>query len=204
MIINQNDQVWFDSSSSTTVGIYQTDEFGNRSDSDQLLFEPQENSVNYFMKEFPHEGIFYFSTDVDDNDHDDKRRKDPVEPLAVIVVPATRFHYRSVHKGDFDSAPIVTNINDFVLWQFEHFISHNLVQLNNNERITGVIASHERAVAGKNRQCLAVECVLAGTFFFTNPGKMKSVYSIILLFSFRIRTSGWFRTGLLSRRLCLN
>lgn len=156
------------------------------------------------MKEFPHEGIFYFSTDADDNDDNDKRRKDPVEPLAVIVVPATRFHYRSINKGDFDSAPIVTNINDFVLWQFEHSISRNVVQLNNNERLSGVIASHERAAAGKNRRCLAVECVIAGTFFFTNPGRMKSLSSIILLLSFRIRTSGWFRTGLSSQRVYLN
>ena len=181
MIINQNDQVWFDSSSTTTVGIYQTDEFGNRAESDELLFQPQENSVNYFLKEFPNEGIFYFTTDMDDDDDKKKgRRRNIVEPLAIIVVPATRFHYRSIHTNDFDSSPIVTNINDFVIWQFDQLVSHNVIQLNNNERLPNIIASHERAVAGRNRHCLAVECILAGTFFFTNPGKMNRLDGLVL------------------------
>lgn len=132
------------------------------------------------MKEFRNEGIFYFSTDMDDDDNGKNRRKNAVEPLAIIVVPSTRFHYRSIHKNDFDSSPIVTNINDFVIWQFDHFITHNVIQLNNHERLPDVIASHERAIAGRNRQCLAVECILAGTFFFTNPGRMNVVDNLIL------------------------
>jgi hypothetical protein len=70
------------------------------------------------MKEFQQEGIYYFSTDFNQNDQQENSTK----PLAIIVVPNVRFHYRSVHKNDFDSLPILTNVNDFVIWQFECMI----------------------------------------------------------------------------------
>jgi hypothetical protein len=147
------------------------------------------------MKEFQQEGIYYFSTDFNQNDQQENSTK----PLAIIVVPNVRFHYRSVHKNDFDSLPILTNVNDFVIWQFDHIVSHNLVQLDSNEKLPDLIASHERAIAGRNRQCLAVECMIPGTFFFANPGKTKNDYSFIdyyyPYFDFRIRTRNWFRTG---------
>ena len=133
------------------------------------------------MKDFQHEGIFYFSTDLN-NDKQDTSGK----PLAIIVVPDIRFHCQSVHKDEFDAAPIITNINDFVIWKFEHLVAHNLVQLDPDEKIHDLIASHERAKAGRNRQCLGLECITPGTYFFSNPGeKIINHLLLLLLFSFQ-------------------
>ncbi len=174
MIINRYDQVWFDSSSTTIANIHQTDEFGNRLESEKLLFQPQENSINYFMKEFQQEGIYYYSTDINHNNEKDKKQKKLNQPLAIIVIPEIRFHYKTIRRDEFDSYPIITNVNDFVIWEFEHVISHNVIQLALNAKIPEIISSHERAIPGRNRQCLAVECLMPGTFYFTNPGNQKN------------------------------
>lgn len=119
------------------------------------------------MKEFTEEGIYYFSTDPNQN----KKNQETTQPLAIIVIPDVKFHYRETRKNDFHSIPIIANINDFVIWQFEHVVTHNVIQISAQETIQNIIASHERAVAGRKRQCLAVECIMPGTFFFSNPGK---------------------------------
>ena len=170
--------MWFDSASASVGSIHRTDEFGNRIESERILFQPQENSVNYFMKDFQHEGVFYYSTDLN-NDKQDTTGK----PLAVIVLPDVRFHYQAVHKDEFDSEPILTNINDFVIWQFDHTIAHNLIQLDPDEKLQDLIRSHDRAEAGRNRQCLGLECHLPGTFFFSNPGKKIINHSSLLFLS---------------------
>lgn len=168
LVIYRNDQVWFDSSSDNIPRIYQTDPFGNYSATDDIQFEPQLNSVNYFMKEFPQEGVFYFTTDINEN-LTKKQRTPPIEPLRVVVLPDIRFHYREIHKNDFNSQPFVTNIGDFIFWQFERPVSRNLIQLNAGSTLKELISCHDRAVVGRNRQCLAVECSLPGTYFFANP-----------------------------------
>jgi hypothetical protein len=143
------------------------------------------------MKDFHQQGIFYFSTDIN-NDKQDNTTK----PLAIIVVPNVCFHYQLVQKNRFDSAPILTNLNDFVIWQFDHLVSHNLIQLDSNEKLQDLIGSHQRAIPGRNRQCLALECITTGTFFFANPGNEKqesSIYYYHSCFHFRIRTRNWFR-----------
>ena len=163
MIINRNDQVWFEPSSSAKVEtIYQTDEFGKELVVGQPVFRPQEKSVNFFMKSFPQTGIFYFSTANDE--------KDETHPVAIIVLPDVRFHYRTVGKNAFDNKPIITDINDFIIWKFEETISHNVGYIQSNDRLQDLIACHDRAVPGRYRQCLGIECIQSGTFFFANPG----------------------------------
>jgi len=121
------------------------------------------------MKDFPQEGIYYFSTDINDDDKNKNQQK-LTPPLAIIVLPKMSFHYQSIRKNDFDSHPIIANINDFIIWQFEQIISHNVIQIGSYETLQSIISSHERAVAGRNRKCLAVECIMPGTFYFANPG----------------------------------
>lgn len=137
------------------------------------LFQPQENSLNYYMKEFPIPGVYYFSTDV--NSHKkNKNAEGQTQPLVVVVIPEIRFHYKSVGKDIFDNVPIIATINDFVIWQFDQTICHQSVQLRPDQKLPELISSNERAILGRKRQCLAVECTVAGTFFFTNPGNIKS------------------------------
>jgi len=168
------DQVWFDSSSSKVANIYHTDEFGNELESDQPLFQPQQNSINYFMKEFTELGIYYFSTAKYDDKNDQEKNKKPLtHPLAIIVLPEVRFYYKPISKDNFDHQSIITNVNDFVIWHSDELISHNLIQIRSDETLKDLIACHDRAVAGRNRQCLAVECIQSGTFFFANPGRIK-------------------------------
>ena len=168
LVINRHDQVWFDSLSTTFANIYQTDEYGKPLEGSRAIFQPQLNSINYFMKQFEHVGIYYYTTDI----HQEKERKSS-PPLAVIVLSDIRFHYRLIRLSDFDSQPIITNINDFVIWQFEEIIQYNLIQLRSNETMENLISCHERAVSGRNRQCLAVECIMSGVFYFANPGKQR-------------------------------
>ncbi|CAF4832449.1 unnamed protein product [Rotaria sp. Silwood1] len=168
LIINRLDQVWFDSSSKTVANIYRTDEFGKRLESEKPLFQPQLNSINYYMKEFQQLGIYYFSTDINNTDTNNKKQNS-IRPLTVVVLPEIRFHYKSITKDDFDNEPIITNINDFVVWQFEQTISRSLIQVNSDETLQELLSCHERAVTGRNRQCLAVECIVQGTFYFANP-----------------------------------
>lgn len=114
------------------------------------------------MKQFEHIGIYYFTTDVE---------KTSASPLAVIVLPDIRFHYNLIRLSDFDSQALMTNINDFVIWQFEEIICFNLIQLRSNEKLEDLASCHDRAARGRNRQCLAVECIMPGIFYFANPGR---------------------------------
>ncbi|CAF0725929.1 unnamed protein product [Rotaria sordida] len=168
LIINHFDRVWFDSSSTTVANIYQTDEFGNRLESEKPIFQPQINSINYYFKEFQQLGVYYFSTDINNNDKN-KKEQNSALPLTVIVIPEIRFHYKSISKNNFNFEPIITNFNDFVVWQFEQVICHNIIQLNPDITYQELVSCHERAVAGRNRQCLAVECIGQGIFYFANP-----------------------------------
>ncbi|CAF4237631.1 unnamed protein product [Rotaria socialis] len=166
LVINRNDQVWFNSRSKNLVNIHRTDEYGNYLDVNKPIFQPQLNSVNCFMQQFQQTGIYYFSTDAV-LDQEKKASKSP--PLAIVVLPEIRFHYKLIRSSDFDPDAIITNINDFVVWQFEQIIRYGLIQLRANETLEDLVSCHDRAVAGRNRQCLAVECIMLGTFFFANP-----------------------------------
>ncbi|CAF4238180.1 unnamed protein product, partial [Adineta steineri] len=89
--------------------------------------------------------------------------------LAIIVLPEIHFHYKFIRLGDFDFQAIITNINDFVIWQFEQIIRFGVIQLRSNETLQDLASCHDRAVSGRNRQCLAVECIMPGIFYFANP-----------------------------------
>jgi hypothetical protein len=120
------------------------------------------------MQQFQETGIYYFSTDILNN----KRIKSSTSPpLAIIVLPEIRFHYKLIRLSDFDSEAIITNINDFIIWQFEQIIRFNVIQLRSNESLEDLVSCHDRAASGRNRQCIAVECIMPGTFYFANPGR---------------------------------
>lgn len=170
IIVNRYDQVWFDSMSTLLANIYRTDEYGNHLEDNKPIFQPQLNSVNYFMQQFRQTGIYYFSTDIKSNN---KKKLSTSPPLAIIVLPEIRFHYKLIRLSDFDSQAIITNINDFVIWQFEQIIRFGVIQLRSNETLQDLALCHDRAVSGRNRQCLAVECIIPGVFYFANPGKRK-------------------------------
>lgn len=104
--------------------------------------------------------------------HNTDRKSSKPPPLAIIVLPETRFHYKIIRSDDFDSEATITNINDIVIWQFEQIIRFNVIQLRAKETLEDLIACHERAMPGRNRQCIAVECSMPGTFFFANPGRI--------------------------------
>jgi hypothetical protein len=168
IIINRNDQVWFNSISTILANIYRTDEYGNYLEENKPIFQPQLNSINYFMQKFRQIGVYYFSTDAN-SDKNTEISSSP--PLAIIVLPEIRFHYKLIRLSDFDSQAIITNINDFIIWQFEQIIRFGVIQLRSNETLEDLVACHDRAVPGRNRQCLAVECIMPGTFYFANPGR---------------------------------
>lgn len=151
------------------TNIYRTDEYGNHLEDNKPVFQPQPNSVNYYVEKFRKTGIYYFTLDAV---HYQGIHSLKSIPLAVIVLPAIRFHYRLIRLSDFDSQAIITNINDFVIWEFEQIIRYNVIQLRSNETLDDLISCHDRAVAGRNRQCLALECSMHGTFFFANPGRI--------------------------------
>ena len=165
-MVNRSDRVWFDSSTEDSAAIYQTDEFGRRI---RTLFQPQEHSVNYYMKEFLDLGVYYFSTDI--NDTNDKKANTSSQPLVVIVIPEIQFHYKSIRKNVFDSESTMANINDFIIWRFEESISRSIVQLNSDDTFEDLENCHEVAIVGRNRLCLGVECVQAGTVYVASPGK---------------------------------
>jgi len=158
----------FNSISTTLANIYRTDEYGNYFERNKPIFQPQLNSINYFIQQFQQTGIYYFSTDIN---IDKEKRFSISPPLAIIVLPEIRFHNKLIRLSDFDSQAIITNINDFMIWQFEQIIRFNVIQLRSNETIEDLVSCHDRAVSGRNRQCLAVECIMPGTFYFANPGK---------------------------------
>jgi hypothetical protein len=121
-MINRYDQVWFDSTSTTLANIYRTDEYGNHLEVNQPIFQPRLNSINYFMQPFQQTGIYYFSTDIN---RDNEKKTSISPPLAIIVLPEIRFHYKLIRLSDFDSQAMITNINDFIIWQFEQLIRYN-------------------------------------------------------------------------------
>ncbi|CAF1293197.1 unnamed protein product [Rotaria sordida] len=166
LVINRYDQVWFNSLSTTLTNIYRTDEYGNHLEENKPIFQPQLNSVNYFMQQFQQIGVYYFSMDIS---HDHSKKSRTLSPLAIIVLPEIRFHYKLIRLSDFDSQAIITNINDFIIWQFEQIIRFNVIQLRTNETLQDLVSCHDRAIPGRNRQCLAVECIMPGTFYFANP-----------------------------------
>jgi hypothetical protein len=178
LIINRFDQVWFEPAPASKVAaIYQTDEFGKELESGRIIFQPQEKSVNCFMKTFSQAGIYYFiMAKDDDNDGDDTKSY----PLAVIVLPNVIFHYVSIQKGEFDNRSILTNVSDFVIWEFDQIISHNVGYVRSNDTLKELVSCHDRAVAGRNRKCLGVECIQPGTFFFANPGNIDALSHLIL------------------------
>jgi hypothetical protein len=127
------------------------------------------------MKQFSQLGIYYFSTDIK-NDNTNKARKCSTYPLAIIVLPEIRFHYKSIGKGYFDSETIIaTSTTDFIIWEFEQTICHDVIRLSLNETFKDLISCHDNAKPGKNRRCLAVKCksIPLGVSFFSNPGKNK-------------------------------
>ncbi|CAF1400090.1 unnamed protein product [Rotaria sordida] len=170
--INRFDQVLFHLSSATRASIiYQTDEYGNRLEPEQILFQSQQNNIDYIMKQFSQLGVYYFSTDIKNHDKR-KRKQSSTYPLAIIVLPEIRFHYKSVDKGKFDSETVMTtNTNDFFIWKFERTISHDVIRLRSNATFKDLISCYERAIAGKNRRCLAIDCksIPPGASFFCNP-----------------------------------
>ena len=163
------------------ASIKATDEHGHPLESEPVLFQPQANSINYYMKQFDQLGIYYFSTDINLKSKQ-KRSSAPPRPLAVIVLPKIKFHYKSIGQDQFDSEPIVTHVNDFVFWQFDRTVTCNVIQLGGKETLQDLASSHDRAFTGRNRQCLAVECVMPGTFFFVNPGRETSTISVCISF----------------------
>ncbi|CAF3816167.1 unnamed protein product [Rotaria sp. Silwood1] len=151
--------------------IYQTDEYGNRSEPEQILFYSQQNNINYIMKEFSQLGIYYFTMDIK-NHNKQKRKQCSTYPLAIIVLPEIRFHYKEIRKGKFDSKIVITtNTNDFIIWKFEQTIIHDVIRLRSNETFKDLISCHDRAIVGKSRRCLAIncKCIPPGAFFFCNP-----------------------------------
>jgi hypothetical protein len=146
------------------MNIYRTDEYGNYLDGNKPIFQSQLNSMNYFMQQFQRTGIYYFTTDID-------KEKKSSSSLAIIVLPEIRFHYKYIRLSDFDSQAMITNINDFVIWQFEQLIRFSIIQLRSKETLQDLVSCHERAIPGRNRQCLAVECIMPGIFYFANPGR---------------------------------
>lgn len=173
--IHRDDVIWFDSDTNSAVAaIYQTDEHGQLLEPDRAIFQPQHNSMNYFMKPFREEGVFYFVVDFNPNDSKKKRGSSAV-PLAVIVIPDITFHVRIIDKDRFDSDTVISHVNDFVVWHFSEKISENLIQLSSEEKLSDVLSCHQRAVMGRPRHCLAVECTVSGMFFFANPGKERKL-----------------------------
>ncbi|CAF4428119.1 unnamed protein product, partial [Rotaria magnacalcarata] len=75
-------------------------------------------------------------------DQEKKASKSP--PLAIVVLPEIRFHYKLIRLSDFDPDAIITNINDFVVWQFEQIIRYGLIQLRSNETLEDLVSCHDR------------------------------------------------------------
>lgn len=130
------------------------------------------------MKEFHQLGIHYFSTDLNTYNDKKKNQKSSNQPLAVVVLPEIRFHHKSVRKSEFDTDPLIVNVNDFIVWHFEQNISRNVVQLSPDYTEAELLECHGKAAIGRNRRCLAVECPTAGTFYVANPGNIMLFYSI--------------------------
>lgn len=171
LIIHQHDRVWFDSTSIESLSIVEKD-----SSTDRLPL----------VKAFPHLGLFSFVTS--------KSGSSSSSSLTIVVLPPIRFHWKLIRLSDFDAQAIRTVVNDFIIWQFEQVIRFNMIQLRSNETLQDLIACHERASTSRNRQCIAVECIMPGIFYFANPGN-KDISSTKQEFVFRIRTSDGIRTG---------
>ncbi|CAF1639475.1 unnamed protein product, partial [Didymodactylos carnosus] len=164
----------------TLKQLYQIDKYGNISEN-SFNFKSNKNDSQYLMKQFDRIGVYYF-TNINNDQYDDKQEKTTIElktlvnpVLTIIVLPEIKFHYKLIQKHDFDLQPIVTKLHDFVIWEFSEPIQHNVIQLIDTENINDLISSHNRAVKGQNRQCLAMECVATGTYYFANPDFEKIV-----------------------------
>lgn len=168
LVVHQYDHVYFRSIRKASASVYETDEHGKDLARSALVFQPQANSVNYFRRVFDRVGMYYFATD-----HEQHKRPSS-SPFAVLVLPEIRFHYKFVHLNDFDWQVLITNVYDFIIWQFEQTVRFGMVQLRSNESLEDLASCHDRAVAGRHRQCLAVECIVPGAFYFANPGKLSS------------------------------
>lgn len=165
--INRFDQVLFCPLSTSRTGtIYQTDEYGDQLEPGKKLVQPQKTNMNYFMINFTKLGIHYFSMDI-------KARRPLNRPLAIIVLPEVIFHHKVIRNSPFDSEIILTNTNDFVIWEFEHDISHDFVRLKSNETLEDIRLSSGNAINISTRRCLGVSCkeLPFGASFFSNPGK---------------------------------
>ncbi|CAF3033584.1 unnamed protein product [Rotaria sp. Silwood2] len=68
LVINQYDQVWFNSISMTFTNIYQIDQYGNHLKENKQLFQSQLNNMNNFMPRFRQTEIYYFSNVIKAND----------------------------------------------------------------------------------------------------------------------------------------
>ena len=116
------------------------------------------------LKVFPDVGLFSFVT----------WKSGSSSSLTIVVLPPIRFHWKLIRLSDFDAQAILTVVNDFIIWQFEQVIRFNMIQLRTNETLQDLVACHERAATSRNRQCIAVECIMPGIFFFANPGNNKT------------------------------
>lgn len=125
------------------------------------------------MITFSQSGIYYFSMHIE-NHHKKKTKKSSTSQLAVIVLPKIQSHIKYIRENHFDSEVIIiTNTDDFVIWQFEQIISRNVVPFKSDATLEDILLCHKKAERVKNRRCLAVSCknLLRGTYFFCNPGK---------------------------------
>lgn len=172
--VHRHDRISFRSSASRCANLCRTNEFGQLVDPEEVSLRCHPTLFNEdFHREFAETGVFYFAVDVD------LEKKSIVRgyALAVIVLPEIRFHWKLIRLSDFDSQAIRTNLNDFILWQFEQVIRAEMIPLRPNETLDELIACHDRGATGRNRQCIAVECIVNGTFFLANPGSSISLVS---------------------------
>ena len=145
--------MWFDSKAKELPSIYQRESSGESS----LI--PRLNLRTPVVKEFSLLGLFSFGT------------TNTRSSLTIVVLPEIRFHWKLIRLSDFDAQAIRTDVNDFIIWQFEQVIRYNMIQLRSNETLQDLVACHDRASYSRNRQCIAVECIMPGIFYFANPGQ---------------------------------
>ncbi|CAF0736434.1 unnamed protein product [Didymodactylos carnosus] len=176
VFINRLDHFWFEWDIATLKQLHQTDEYGNKLNNGFSL-KPIENGSRCLMKQFEKIGVYYFSNIDDDYDKTKQTTTSGKShpPLAIIVLPEIKFHYKTIQQHLFDPQPMVTKLNDFVIWEFLEPIQHNVIQLMQTENIQDLASCHDRAERGQSRQCLAMECVDTGIYYFANPDFEKVV-----------------------------
>lgn len=169
--IHRLDRVWFRSSPITEVRIEQTNECGTRLKLMETSFCPQPNTIHRFIDKFSQLGIYYFSINIKHHD-EGKREQSSTFRLAIIVLPEILFHFKTLDKDAWEFRTIV-NTNDFIIWEFERTICHDITNSCASDTFQDLVTCHDRATVGKNRRCLAVEGSSPGAFFYSNPGKNK-------------------------------